>query len=206
MQNELGMLNERERMILEYFDRYEKYAAGFAEFLQTMMRGLLPYLPTEEEKACDIVSTQCSLLSLDEWVEHERLYGQLEWRKYTQDVSSLLPEEYEQRFDEMMRNYEERRQRGEVECLFGEDELLEVQSFALLSDYRIVAEFSSNECRLFNLVPLLDRQEYMPLQDAEVFSKAVLDPDSGSIMWCDGAIMLSPEDIYEQGEPFQWRA
>lgn len=205
MNSEPRILTEREALILQYFGRYEAYVKRFASFLNDVMRRFLPHLPEEERHACDVISTHCTMPDFDEWIGNECFHEKLEWDKHMGDMADGEPEEVRRRFAEMMQNYKERRDNGEVECLFSEDESLAVQAFALLEGRRILVEFPYNEFRLFSMEPLLEQPEYAPLKDESAFQTAVVDVETGAITWCDGTIVLQLEVIEEQGERINWR-
>lgn len=205
MKNEPRILSEREELILKYFDRYEAHSARHADFLLELMSKFQQHLPPEEGKACKIISTHMQLPSFDDWCEHEQRRAKLEWDKFMHDTEGVLPEGFQQRAEAMMRNYEERRDRGEVECLFQEDDPTAMNGYAVLPGHRLIVEFPGNECRLFSMVPLLEQPEYAPLKDEAVFRAVEMDEECHRLTWCGGAIELLSDVIFDQGEQFQWQ-
>ena len=203
MKNEPRILSEREELILKYFDRYEAYAIKYVDVMKTAM-SVLPQMSEEEQDACKVISAHGGMPSFDEWLEQEHRHSVLQWDKFMHDTEGVLPEEFQQRAEAMMRNYEERRDRGEVECLFQEDDPTAMNGYALLPGHRLVVEFPGNECRLFNMAPLLEQPEYAPLKDETVFRDVEMDEECHRLTWCDGAIELLSDVIFDQGERFRW--
>ena len=76
-------------------------------------------------------------------------------------------------------------------------ELLEVLDVKPMDNYTLFVFFSSGETKTFDFSPLLDRPAFQPLKDEAVFRAVYV--EDGIVMWCDGAIDIAPETLYEDG-------
>ena len=65
--------------------------------------------------------------------------------------------------------------------------------------YILDVTFSDGTCRRVDIEPLLVGEMFQPLRDPEMFRKASVDMELGTVVWPNGAD-LSPEFLYE-GDP-----
>ncbi|MDR0300714.1 MAG: DUF2442 domain-containing protein [Treponema sp.] len=66
-----------------------------------------------------------------------------------------------------------------------------------LDNYKLYIRFSTGEEKEIDISNLLDEPVFRPLQDLNVFKSAYI--DYGTVVWCDGAIDIAPEYLYEMG-------
>jgi hypothetical protein len=75
--------------------------------------------------------------------------------------------------------------------------LITVKYVRPLDDYRLLVRFSTGEEKKVDISDLLDEQVFKPLQDLNIFRSVYV--DYGTVVWCDGAIDIAPEYLYDIG-------
>ena len=75
--------------------------------------------------------------------------------------------------------------------------LITVKYVRPLDDYRLLVRFSTGEEKKVDISDLLDEQVFKPLQDLNIFKSVYV--DYGTVVWCDGAIDIAPEYLYDIG-------
>jgi hypothetical protein len=62
-----------------------------------------------------------------------------------------------------------------------------VSGFAITGPYRLVVSFNDGTQQRIDFRPVLQGALFGPLQDVAVFNQVVLDPESGTLVWPNGA-------------------
>ena len=75
--------------------------------------------------------------------------------------------------------------------------LITVKYARPLDNYRLLVRFSTGEEKRIDISDLLDEQVFKPLQDLNIFRSVYV--DYGTVVWCDGAIDIAPEYLYDIG-------
>jgi hypothetical protein len=75
---------------------------------------------------------------------------------------------------------------------------LHVNSVRYLRDYELQLEFSNGAVKIVNLENELHGEVFEPLRDMNLFRAVVVNPESGTIEWPNGAD-LAPEFLFEIG-------
>ena len=75
--------------------------------------------------------------------------------------------------------------------------LITVKHARPLDNYRLHVRFSTGEEKEIDISDLLDEQVFKPLQDLNTFRSVYV--DYGTVVWCDGAIDIAPEYLYDIG-------
>ncbi len=73
-----------------------------------------------------------------------------------------------------------------------------VKSVIPQKDYTLLLTFENNERRLYNALPLLEKDLYAPLKNIVFFMKATA--AYGTVIWND-EIDIAPEALYENSTP-----
>lgn len=74
-------------------------------------------------------------------------------------------------------------------------ELLDVIKVRACAEYTLELEFENGECRLFDMVPLLDKKPFCTLRETGAFFGAHI--DYGTVVW-PGNIDIAPETLYDR--------
>lgn len=77
------------------------------------------------------------------------------------------------------------------------EKAITVKSVRPLDDFKLWLRFSTDEIKVFDFTPLLDRPVFQPLKEKAVFAQAYI--DYGVVVWNDGDIDIAPETLYEGG-------
>ena len=75
--------------------------------------------------------------------------------------------------------------------------ILHVKSVSPLEEYKLLITFDTDEQKIYDFRPLLEKPCFMPLKDKSVFDKAYV--EYGTVCWNNGEIDIAPERIYEDG-------
>lgn len=65
-----------------------------------------------------------------------------------------------------------------------------------LTDYRLLVEFSTGECKIFDVKPLLEKPHFAPIKNIAIFNAAHI--ECNTVVWND-EIDLCPESLYNEG-------
>ncbi len=76
---------------------------------------------------------------------------------------------------------------------------LHITSVTYLGDYRLRVEFSNGAAKDIDLKKELYGEVFEPLQDLEFFKQVMVNPDTNTIEWPNGAD-FAPEFLYEIGQ------
>lgn len=79
-----------------------------------------------------------------------------------------------------------------------------IKKVTAVRNHTMLVTFSTGETRLFDISPLLSLPAFEPLKDEETFGRFTL--DHGIITWCDGAIDIAPERVYEYSYQYELSA
>lgn len=80
----------------------------------------------------------------------------------------------------------------------GEPEVpLKVVAVRPLDNWKLRLCFSTGEVKCFDFTPFLAAPCFQPLKEASVFAAVQL--DHGVPIWCEGAIDIAPEKLYQDG-------
>lgn len=74
---------------------------------------------------------------------------------------------------------------------------IKIIDIQVLDNYRLKAQFSTGETKIFDSSHLLNYPVFKPLQDQTVFSTVYL--SHGVPCWLDGDIDIAPETLYDEG-------
>ena len=76
--------------------------------------------------------------------------------------------------------------------------ILRVEAVQLVGPHELKLRFNDGATRRVDLLPVLNGPIFLPLRDTELFSRVVLDPVAGTVVWPNGAD-FAPE--YLRGLP-----
>ena len=74
---------------------------------------------------------------------------------------------------------------------------ISVKAVRPLDGYKLLVRFMTDEQKIFDFMPLLDKPCFAPLEDKAVFDRAYV--DYGTVTWNDGEIDIAPERLYSDG-------
>ena len=77
--------------------------------------------------------------------------------------------------------------------------ILRIDAVELLGPHSLAIRFNDGASRRVNLLPELEGPVFEPLRDPEYFSRVVLDPVAGTVVWPNGAD-FAPEFLRELRE------
>lgn len=72
---------------------------------------------------------------------------------------------------------------------------LKVQEIRPLPEYKLWIRFSTEEIKIFDFMPLLQKPAFVPLNDIQIFNGVSL--EFGCPVWNCGEIDIAPEYLYE---------
>ena len=75
---------------------------------------------------------------------------------------------------------------------------LHINSVQHLGEFTLRIDFSDGSVREVDLSDELHGEVFEPLRDPQVFARVVVNPDTGTIEWPNGADM-APEFLHEKG-------
>jgi len=78
--------------------------------------------------------------------------------------------------------------------------MIRVKSVRALDNYRLLIRFLTDEHRIFDFKPLLDKPCFTILKNKKVFDSVYV--DYGCTVWNDGDIDIAPEYLFENSVPF----
>jgi hypothetical protein len=76
---------------------------------------------------------------------------------------------------------------------------IKIIDIQVLDSYRLKAQFSTGETKIFDSTYLLDFPAFKPLKDKTIFNTVCL--SHGVPCWLDGDIDIAPETLYDKGIP-----
>lgn len=79
-----------------------------------------------------------------------------------------------------------------------------IEQVTTVRNHTMLVTFSTGETRLFDATPLLKLPAFAPLADEHTFERFAL--DHGIITWCDGALDIAPERVYEYSYQYELSA
>jgi len=79
-------------------------------------------------------------------------------------------------------------------------EIKAIKSVTIMNDFKLLLEFNTEEKRVFDVKPLLDKPVFQPLKDKELFEKVHIIYDY-TIAWND-EIDMCPDSLYIDSVPF----
>lgn len=74
--------------------------------------------------------------------------------------------------------------------------ILRIQRAQLCGPHSLLLVFNDGTSKRVNVLPLLEGPVFDPLRQPEYFSKVILDPVCGTVVWPNGAD-FAPEALYE---------
>ena len=69
-----------------------------------------------------------------------------------------------------------------------------VISVRAMDDYKLWIRFSTNEVKVFDFTPFLEKGVFTKLKNKEIFESVYV--DYGVPVWCNGEIDIAPELLY----------
>ena len=79
---------------------------------------------------------------------------------------------------------------------------LNVESAKHLGDYELLVHFSNGATKVVNLVGELHGEIFEPLKDVSFFQRAMVNPETNTVEWPNGAD-FAPEFLFEIGQETQ---
>ena len=76
---------------------------------------------------------------------------------------------------------------------------LKVVAVRPLENYLLRLSFSTGETKIFDCKPLLQKGVFRALSEHSVFNSVYI--EHGAPVWCNGAVDIAPEWLYEDGAP-----
>lgn len=87
----------------------------------------------------------------------------------------------------------------ELDCLKGGIKLHRINRVIPTKDFKLILEFDNDECRVYDVEPLLLRgRVFEPLKDYEVFKTVRV--ELGTVTWSD-ELDLDPDNLYMKSKP-----
>ena len=83
--------------------------------------------------------------------------------------------------------------------------VLRIEAVQLVGPHELVLRFNDGATRRVDLLPVLTGPVFLPLRDAEFFSRVTLDPVAGTVIWPNGAD-FAPDYLRDLPEGTQRRA
>ena len=75
---------------------------------------------------------------------------------------------------------------------------IKVSGVRILKDWKLWIRFSTGEAKVYDFKPMLEYEAFKPLKNYDLFKEAYI--DYGVLVWNDGDIDISPEELYENSE------
>lgn len=75
---------------------------------------------------------------------------------------------------------------------------VKVSGVRILPDWKLWIRFNNGEARIYDFKPMLEYEAFRPLKDYALFKEAYI--DYGVLVWNDGDIDISPEELYKNSE------
>lgn len=72
---------------------------------------------------------------------------------------------------------------------------IKVSGFRILADWKLWICFNTGEAKIYNFKPMLEFEAFKPLKNYNLFREAYI--DYGVLVWNDGDIDISPEELYK---------
>ena len=75
---------------------------------------------------------------------------------------------------------------------------IKMSGFRILADWKLWIRFNTGEAKIYDFKPMLEFEAFKPLKDYNLFREAYI--DYGVLVWNDGDIDISPEELYKNSE------